>query len=160
MLFRSRVRKNDAGQPLLIEGKPQIEVIAPSLVRTLIPMVKSYLTIRCAKLYTDRDQIPLFKFEPLRLTDENRVLCEVLNNIIEAQVTQFGYRNELRDVILHTLLYGIQLLFPQESWYVEKQEGDNGTLRTVKEGIRYLQDRKSTRLNSSHMSESRMPSSA
>ena len=134
-----RVRKNDAGQPLLIEGKPQIEVIAPSLVRTLIPMVKSYLTIRCAKLYTDRDQIPLFKFEPLRLTDENRVLCEVLNNIIEAQVTQFGYRNELRDVILHTLLYGIQLLFPQESWYVEKQEGDNGTLRTVKEGIRYLQ---------------------
>lgn len=134
-----RVRLKDDGQPLLIQGKPQIDVIAPSLVKTLIPMVKSYLTIRCAKLYTDRDQIPLFKFEPLRLTEENAVLCEVLNNIIEAMVTQFGYRNELRDAILHTLLYGITMLFPQEAWYVEKQESEDGEVRTLKEGIRYLQ---------------------
>jgi len=134
-----RIKLGSDGQPLLIDRKPQIEVIAPSLVKTLIPMVKSYLTIRCAKLYTDRDQIPLFKFEPLRLTDENQVLCEVLNNIIEAQVTQFGYRNELKDVILHTLLYGIQMLFPQEAWYCEKQEDADGKVRIKKEGIRYLQ---------------------
>lgn len=138
-LFRVKMKHDNPEQPLLVDGKPQIEVIAASLVKTIIPLVKSYLTIRCAKLYTDRDQIPLFKFEPLRLTDENAVLCEVLNNIIEAQVTQFGYRNELRDVILHTLLYGIQLLFPQEAWYVEKQEDADGRESIRKEGIRYLQ---------------------
>lgn len=131
--------KPDGTKDLGLDGKPQLEVIAPSLVRTLIPMVKSYLTIRCAKLFTDRNQVPLFKFEPLRNTEENVVLCEVLNNIMEAMVTQFGYRDELRDAIFHTLLYGINIMFPQEAWHEEKQENEDGSVRTVKEGIRYIQ---------------------
>ena len=131
--------KPDGTKDLDLKGQPQLEVIAPSLVRTLIPMVKSYLTIRCAKLFTDRNQVPLFKFEPLRNTEENAVLCEVLNNIMEAMVTQFGYRDELRDAIFHTLLYGINIMFPQEAWYEEKQENEDGSERTLKEGIRYIQ---------------------
>ena len=137
-IFRVKV-KPDGTKDLDLKGRPQLEVIAPSLVRTLIPMVKSYLTIRTAKLFTDRNQVPLFKFEPLRNSEENAVLCEVLNNIMEAMTNQFGYRDELRDAIFHTLLYGINILFPQEAWYEEKQEQADGTVRTSREGIRYIQ---------------------
>lgn len=134
-----RFNYDSAGQQINgRDGKPSYSVNAASLVRTLIPLVKAYVTVRTAKLYTDRDQIPLFKFEPLRATDENKILCEVLNNIIEGMVTQFGYRSELKDVILHTLLYSICMTFPQEAWYCEKQEID-GKETIVKEGLRYLQ---------------------
>jgi len=138
-IFRIKLKPDGTKDLDLKTGQPQLEVIAPSLVRTLVPMVKSYLTIRCAKLFTDRNQVPLFKFEPLRNTDENTVLCEVLNNVMEGMVTQFGYRDELRDAIFHTLLYGINILFPQEAWYEEKQENEDGTERVVREGIRYIQ---------------------
>lgn len=121
------------------KGCNRFVVNAPSLVRTLIPLVKSLVTVRTAKLYTDRDQIPLFKFEPIHATDENRLLCEVLTSIAEAMVTQFGYRSELKDLILHTLLYGICLMFPQEAWFCEKQENVDGEDQIVKEGLRYLQ---------------------
>lgn len=121
------------------DGTVKYAVNAPSLVRTLIPLVKAYVTVRVAKLYTDRDQIPLFKFEAIRSTERNKILCEVLTSITEAMVTQFGYRAELKDIILHTLLYGICMTFPQEAWYVEKQEQEDGKTVIVKEGLRYLQ---------------------
>ena len=122
-----------------LDGQPTYTVNAASLVRTMIPMVKSYVTVRTAKLYTDRDQVPLFKFEPLRDTVKNRLMCEILNHVIEGMATQFGYRAELKDIILHTLLYGICMTFPQEAWFKEEQEQEDGKTLTVKAGLRYLQ---------------------
>ncbi len=123
-------------------NQPLYNIHAPSLVRTLIPLVKAYTTVRAAKLYTDRDQIPLFKYEPIRATDENRVLCEILTSVAEGMVTQFGYRAQLKDIILHTLLYGICMTFPMEAWKEDKQEvpdGDSFKEVVVREGLRFLQ---------------------
>ena len=47
------------------------------------------------------------------------------------------------------------------SWFVEDRQGDTLTLRNSLGNQQVMViDRKSTRLNSSHVSESRMPSSA
>jgi hypothetical protein len=124
------------------KGNCLYDVHAPSLVRTLIPLVKAYVTVRAAKLYTDRDQIPLFKYEPIVATEENRVLCEILTSVAEAMVTQFGYRAQLKDAILHDLLYGICMMFPAEAWYHEEQmvpDGDGFKKTTIREGLRFLQ---------------------
>lgn len=142
MGWDSCFRKNcDAnGNPVMgKDGKPTYTVNATSLVKTMIPLVKSYTTVRAAKLYTDRDQVPLFKFEPLHDTVPNRILCEVLTSVVEGMSVQLGYGSELKDIILHTLLYGICLTFPKEAWFAEKQELEDGKVRTVKAGLRYLQ---------------------
>ena len=47
------------------------------------------------------------------------------------------------------------------AWYADVTEGDSFWLQVWSpDGVLLFQDRKSTRLNSSHVSESRMPSSA
>ena len=119
--------------------QPKLVPNFPTFYKVLVPLVKAYVTIRLSKLFTDRNQLPLFKYEPLKMTQANQVKCEVITDIASAMSTHYGYSSELRNAIFKTLLYSVCIMFPRESWHVEEQEGMDGEDYTVKEGLRYFQ---------------------
>ncbi len=114
------------------DGKPKKILNIPAFVQIFVPIVKAYTTIRWAKLFSDRDLVPLFKYEPARSTELNRLRCEILTDRVQFMATQLGYRATLRQAILQTVMYGICIQFPKEAWFTRKQ----GKM-LAKEGLRY-----------------------
>lgn len=120
-----------------VTGKPKKAVNLPVFFNIFVPIVMSYITIRWAKLFNDRNLIPLYKYEPVQFTKENRLRCEVITQIVQRQSAWFGYPADLRQTILQTLLYGFCINFPRESWYSERQENEKGESKIIREGLRF-----------------------
>ncbi len=118
-------------------GNKRAVINIPALYKLLIPLVKAYTTIRQAKLFNDRNLNPLFRYEPVRFTLKNRMVGEVITDVIHRVSSEYGYAQILRQAILQTLRYGICLMFPQEEWYSEKRLDDDGKEAIVREGLRY-----------------------
>jgi hypothetical protein len=119
------------------DGKPRAVINVPVMYKLLIPLVKCYTTIRQAKLFNDRNQNPLFKFEPTHFTLKSRVIGDVITDVVHRIASEYGYPQILRQAILQTLRYGICLMFPQEEWHSEKvPDGETGE-KTLREGLRY-----------------------
>lgn len=120
----------------------------PVFYQILIPIVKAYTTIRAAKLFNDRNESPLLPFSPLKPTERNRVVCEVITDLVETISTWYGYSEVMKDAITHALKYGVMLAFTREEWhYVEHETAtgikdasgrDKGKSKTEKEGLRYI----------------------
>lgn len=127
------------GQPCCdpITKKNKKAVNLPVFFNVFVPIVMSYITIRWAKLFNDRNLVPLYKYEPVQFTKENRLRCEVITQIVQRQSAWFGYPEDLKQTILQTLLYGFCINFPREAWYTEKQENDKGEEKTIREGLRF-----------------------
>ena len=105
--------------------------------KIFIPLVKAYTTIRLAKIYNDRNQYPFLKFEPVHYTEQGRMQCEAVTNLVQEMAADYGFPAVLRQVILGKLLYGQQFMFPSEVWHVEKQKDDEGKEYVEREGLRY-----------------------
>jgi hypothetical protein len=118
-------------------GKPKKALNLPVFFNIFVPIVMSYITIRWAKLFNDRNLVPLYKYEPVTFTRENRVRCEILTQMVQRQATWFDYPADLKQSILQTLLYGFCINFPREAWYVERQEDEEGKVQIVREGLRW-----------------------
>lgn len=108
-----------------------------TFTQIFVPLVQAYSKIRWAKLFSDIDQTPLYKYDPLKLTSKNRMKCEIITDRVDVMTTQMGYRMAERDSIFQMLQYGIALNFPMEQWYTEEQLGDDDKPVVVKEGIRW-----------------------
>lgn len=122
------------------DGTPMQKLHLPTFFQILIPLVQSYLKIRWGKLFTDLNQNPLHKFDPLKLTLANLVKCEIVTDRIQLMSTQMGYPADLRQTIFQTLLYGFCLKFPMEDWYKETQtilEDGKEKEFVYKEGVRF-----------------------
>lgn len=104
--------------------------------KIFIPLVKAYVTIRTAKLYNDRNQYPLLKFEPVKYTESNRMKCEIVTDLVQQMAHHYGFSMVLRQTILQALLYSICLVFPSEAWHYEEETIDKKDV-IVKEGLRY-----------------------
>lgn len=118
-------------------GKPVKMLNLPVFFNIFVPLVMAYITIRWAKLFNDRNLIPLYKYEPVQFTRDNRFRCEVITQIVQRQSKWFDYPADLKQSILQTLLYGFCINFPREAWYVERQEDDKGDAKIVREGLRW-----------------------
>lgn len=110
----------------------------PAFFKTIVPLVRAYLVIRQSKIFNDRNKVPLFDYEPLWPTAENRLLCEVVSGVVETMATNFGYPATLRDFIFNALMYSVALKFPVEPWTQYKQEGEDGKEIVEKEGVRHV----------------------
>lgn len=120
------------------DGNTALELNAPVFFGVFVPVVRAYVAVRLGKLFNDRNLIPLLKYEPQKYTEENRIRCEIITDIVQAISTAFGYGAVLRQQIFQALLYSCCLMFPVEPWYVEEQEGEDGKDHIEKEGVRYL----------------------
>jgi hypothetical protein len=119
------------------DGKTKHAVNLPVFFNIFVPIVMAYVTIRWAKLFNDRNLIPLYKYEPVQFTKENRLRCEVVTQAIQRQSSWFDYPADEKQTILQTLIYGLCINFPREAWFVEKQEDESGKEVIVREGLRF-----------------------
>ncbi len=120
-----------------LDGKPRKALNLPVFFNIFVPIVMSYITIRWAKLFGDRNLVPFYKYEPVQFTKENRFRCEVLTQAIQKMSTWFDYPSDAKQSYLQTLLYGFCINFPREAWYVERQEDSKGEPQIVREGLRW-----------------------
>lgn len=118
-------------------GCKKTVVNIPAFFQVIVPLVKAYVTIRRAKLFNDRNVYPLLKYEPSKNTTVNRIIAEILTDIIATITGNYGYAAVLKQILLQTLQYGTCLQFPMEEWHHEKQLGEGGKETIVKEGLRY-----------------------
>lgn len=119
------------------DGKAVKKLNIPAMFQVLPAIVKAYVTIRTARIFNERNLVPLLKYEPLKFTRENRTKCEVLTDRVNVIATQYGFPSILRQLILQTLSYGTALMFPAEAW--DKARGWNGEKddALVREGMRF-----------------------
>ena len=113
----------------------------PVFFNIFVPLVRSYVTIRWARIYNDRRQYPLFKYEMGKNTTTNKLRSEILTDRVQVISNQYGYSELLKQSIFHMLHYGWAAQFPQEEWHSEKQlaldEAGEEVEKYTKEGIRY-----------------------
>ncbi len=112
----------------------------PVFFNVLIPVVLSYCTARSATLFNERNASPLLPILPLIKNARNRVICEIVTNLIQTISANYGYPNYLDQAIKQMVRYGVSVAFPMEEWDCETQlelDGDKEVPRTVKEGLRY-----------------------
>jgi len=119
-------------------GNPTYNLNCPVFHEVLMPLALGYTTARTAKLFTDIDLFPFYKYSPIILTDDERLRCEILTNRAQRMVTQFGYKRVESQAIHAANVYGECLSFPLEPWHTERQMFD-GKLRTIKAGVRFSQ---------------------
>lgn len=109
----------------------------PTFFDVRVPIVKVYVITRLSRLFNERNKDPLLPYLPRIDTKRNRIKAEAITSLISKVSEDFGYSSVLRQQIFNCLMYTNALMFPQETWYTEEQENDDGTKRIVKEGIRY-----------------------
>lgn len=119
------------------DGTKKRAINLPVFFNVYVPIVMSYITVRWAKLFNDRNLIPLYKYEPVQFTKENRLRCEVITQVIQRMSSWFDYSADMKQTILQTLLYGFCINFPREAWFSEKQEDEEGKEKIVREGLRF-----------------------
>ncbi len=115
--------------------KPGYLLQAPVFFQAFIPLLQSYVKIRWAKLFNDRDVYPLYKYESAHMGIKDRAIAKVVTQRVQRMSSEMGYRMVERDCIQKMLLYGQAISFPREPWYQEKQL-IGGKTKVVKEGIR------------------------
>jgi hypothetical protein len=110
----------------------------PVFFEVVVPLVKAYGTIRDSKMFNDRNNSPLFPYNPVHRTSADRVRCAIITDMVNLMAGQYGYASVLRQGIHQQNKYGVMLAFPREEWHCEEQEDADGNVYTVREGIRYI----------------------
>lgn len=93
----------------------------PTFFEVLVPLVRSYVTIRRGKIMNDRKLTPFFKYEPLNPTAELTVKCEAITQRVQTMHMQYDYYSTVDQAVFAMLHYGQQLVFPMEEWHSESQ---------------------------------------
>lgn len=119
-----------------IDGKDGWELNQQVFTEVFLPFVSSYLLVRLAKIFNDRNLTPLFEFPPREYTAENRIICKILGEIVETVAIDFGYSATLRTFIFNALMYSVSLKFPVEKWTKDMTEEEDVEV-VEKEGVRY-----------------------
>lgn len=123
-----------------VSGATKLIPNPPVFYNVLVPLVKAYATIRAAKIYNDRNRSPLLPYKPLKNITEDRVICQIITDLMESISTSYGYPAVLREGINTALKYGVALAFPREEWHCDRAEvEEDGVVArvTAREGLRY-----------------------
>lgn len=115
-------------------GKPEKTVVVPAFYEVTVPLVRSYLTVRKAKLVNDRNRDPFLHYKPIINTPKNRTKTHVLTNRAQLMNTQYNYITALDQATFQMLLYPTgAIMFTLEDWHVEVQKRYKST--TAEEAV-------------------------
>ena len=133
---------NEKGQPVVdATGKQVMGLDLPTFFNIFVPVVLSYTKARAARIFSMRNQWPLYKYEPSNPSSQNRLRGRIATSRIQMMATQMGYAEDERQAILQTLMYGHCLAFPMEAYFTEKgfHMDDLGQEEEVplREGVRF-----------------------
>lgn len=130
-MLTGRFNQSDVGE---------IKVNGPTFFNIFLPLAKSITTIRAAAIINSYRQVPLFEYEAIKSTPNNRMKSEILTDRIELMSSQYGYFDVVKQAVMNTLHYGKAILFPVESWHTQRQiqmvDGKEKEV-VVKEGVRF-----------------------
>lgn len=98
-----------------------MKVNVPAFFSVMVPLVRSYLNIRRAKIVNDRNREPFFQYAPAIRSKANRVRCEALTSRVEQMTQQYNYLEDLNQDVFAMLLYGRGMEFTMEEWDKEEQ---------------------------------------
>lgn len=118
-------------------GKKARAIDLPAFFEITIPVVRSYVIARAARLSNDRDLYPFLKFEPMRLTEDLRLKCEILTDRVQVMAAQVGLPAVRRQAIIKMLLYGTQFKVIRNEWHTEEQLDPYGIKYVASEGLLY-----------------------
>lgn len=117
-------------------GNPVMKFDVPVFVNVLVPLCLSYIKVRWATLFADRDTSPLLKYQPLVPSSRSKLKCDLITSRIERSSQDMGHRDFMRQLIFQTLKYGVTIAFAQEPYFQEKQVRASGGTYVVREGVR------------------------
>jgi len=92
----------------------------PIFFNIFVPLTAAYTKVRWAKLWTDRDTVPLYKYSPTSSTVEAKLACQVVTDQVAFAAETMQYRVIEREVILPALLYSYAWTMPRSDCVVEK----------------------------------------
>lgn len=116
-------------------GKTSLSL--PVFFEIILSLARSYTLMRVGRLAQERRQVPLFKYEPAIPSPEDRARTELLNARVDRMAREFGYGAVQDQAIQYTGMYGHQLMFPGEEWYVENGLDTGDKPKVQREGLRY-----------------------
>lgn len=102
-------------------GKQVRSFNLPTFFHIFVPLVRSYVTIRWAKIMNDRSQFPLFKYEAAKTTAVTSAICEALTDCMQVMSSQYGYYDVLKQSVLKMLHYSRNIQFPRTEWHTQEQ---------------------------------------
>jgi len=117
----------------------EVQSIDEEKFQLLVGLVRSYTTIRWAKIVNDRRLTPFFKYEPAKMTAVNRTKCEVLTDRVQVMTTQYSYFEVMKQAVLKTLQYSSCIQFIKEEWHTEYQ-AKKADKRDVEDAARDLKE--------------------
>lgn len=103
-------------------GQPVQVLDIPVFVFTVMPLLRSYLRMRNAKLVNDRNNTPLIPYYPALNTPDNRIRAASIATRVEVMNQQYSLVNIVDQATWQMLLYHQSLVFTKEEWHTEKQE--------------------------------------
>ncbi len=89
--------------------------------RLLVGLVRSYTTIRWAKIVNDRRLTPFMKYEPAKSMAVQKAQCELLTDRVSVMSNQYSYFDVMKQQVLKMLQYGTAIKFIKEQWHSEEQ---------------------------------------
>jgi len=108
----------------------------PVMYGVNLSLARSTLMMRISRILNERLSVPLMKFEPAFMSDENRLRTEISTQRIETANREFGYNQTFCEGVQGAAMYGQQLQLITEEWFHEMDLTDEGP-RVGKEGLRY-----------------------
>lgn len=108
-----------------VDPKTQKEIKTlnlPVFFNIFVPLVRSYVTIRWAKIVNDRMLTPFFKYEPIKQTALLAAKCEAITDRMQIMASQYGYFDVMKQATLKMLHYGMCLQLPRNEWHWEEQQ--------------------------------------
>lgn len=118
-------------------GKPKMALNLAIFTKVFIPLCRAYHTVRWAKLFNDRNQTPLYRYDPSYSTKPNRLRCDIWTSRFAVMSHQYGYVNDEKQAIFQALHYGVCLKFIKEAWHRDYTETDEGKAKIDREGLRF-----------------------
>lgn len=119
-------------------GKDELKLNEPHFWGVIVPIMRSYMQTRLAKMFNDFNTNPLLQYEPSKKTELNRIRCEILTDVVNSLVVQCNTVETFRQMIFNKLMYATAFVFPLEPWYEETQENEAGEEYVVRRGIRHV----------------------
>ena len=113
----------------------------PTFWGIFVPFVMAYVKFRWAKLSTERDTYPTYKYEPAVLSRKTKLQCDIVTSAVERMSSSMGYGAMETQTILPALLYGKSFTFAASEYFTESRpymEGGEFKQKVVKEGILYV----------------------
>lgn len=130
------------GKPLVgKDGRPLLELDLPVFDTIYVPLVAAYRTMRWAKLYSERNTYPLYKYSPSHATTKHLAQTDVITSVIGRMSQDMAYSQDLKQCILQMLDYGIALRMPESAWFREEyvtMEGTKEKVKTQREGVKWV----------------------